>query len=267
MGVYWTLWGIGWVLVIITRIILIAVKRGNWDDEYIEDKSPWYQIITIILMCICISLVGGIVNALWIGVGISKDHSITTNVMGAIVIDLLPALLTYVVGFLVLGLYKENRFLVHIIFVVTFIVSIVLWAIPIGKYNYNIDYKEETSSSTSEYDLYYFCNIPVQQVSGNIDGSAFLGIGSVSGNISTSEELPYWYDNGSGEGVYNSVSADKSKIIFIEDGETPFIRIITHCKKEIKIDNNVGEESITDETKWKTYEFHLPKEVMQYNIG
>ncbi|MBQ8044486.1 MAG: hypothetical protein IJ272_10170 [Clostridia bacterium] len=265
MGIYWTLWGIGWLFVVVTRIVLVAVDRDC--DEYIAEKSVAYQVITITLMCICIALVGGIANALWIGVGISKDYSITTNVIGAIFIDLLPAVLTYVVGYFVLGLYKEDRFWVHTIFVVTFIVSIVLWAIPIGNYNYNIDYKEETSSSTEEYDLYYFCNIPVQQVSGNIDGSSFLGIGNVSGNISTSEELPYWYDNGSGEGLYDSVSADEAKIIFIQDGETPFVRIITYCKKEIEVDNNVGEESITEETYWKIYEFHLPREVMQYNIG
>lgn len=262
MGIYWTLWGIGWLLVIVTRIVLCAV------DDSIADKSVAYQITTITLMCLCISLVGGIANALWAGIFVQKDYDIVTNIIGVIFIDILPAALTYVVGYFVLGLYKEDRFWVHTIFVVTFIVSIVLWTIPIGNYNSNIEYKEETGiSSTQEYDLYYFCNIPVQQVSGSMSGSSFFGTGSISGSISTSEELPYWYDNGSGEGVYNSVSADASKIIFIEDGETPFIRIITHYQKMIKVDNNVGKESVNKENTWVTYEFHLPREVMQYNIG
>lgn len=270
MGIYWTLWGIGWLLVIITRLILISVKRGGWNDEYIEDKPLWYQIITITLMCICISLVGGIANGLWAGyfVGTTDGDSIGVDIIGAIIVDLLPAVLTYLVGYGVLGIYKENRFWVLTIFVVTFIASIVLWTIPISNYNSNIDYKEETGiSSTQEYDLYYFCNIPVQQVSGNMSGSSFLGNGSFSGNISTSEQLPYWYDDGSGNGLYDSASASASQIIFIEDGETPFIRIITHYQKQIEVDNNVGKESVNKENTWITYEFHLPKEVMQYNIG
>lgn len=270
MGIYWTLWVIGWLLVIVTRIILIAVKRGNWDDEYIEDKPIWYQVITIILMCLCIALVGGIANALFIGgmLGASIAEKWFEFILLGAFVGFLPALLTWGVGYFALGIYKESRDWVKGFLGIVFIISIIFWSIPITKYNRNIDYKEEIGiSTTQEYDLYYFCNIPVQQVSGSMSGSSFFGTGSASGKISTSEELPYWYDNGSGEGVYNSVSADESKIVFIEDGETPFIRIITYCKQEIKVDNNTGKSTITDETNWQIYEFHLPKEVMQYNIG
>jgi len=268
MGVYWLLWGIGWILVVITRCVLNTV-RSNY-NEHIADKSKVYQIVTISLMCLCIALVGGIANGLWMG-------SILGNVVGLNFGVILVALgffgsisscLTWFVGYLVLGVYKESRKWVIAIFVIVFIASIILWTIPITNYNQNIEYKEETGvSSTQEYNLYYFCNIPVQHVSGKVDGSSFFGTGSVAGKISTSEELPYWYDDGSGEALYASVSADDAKICFIQDGETPFVRIITHSKKEIKRDNNVGEETVTDETYWTTYEFHLPKEVMQYNIG
>lgn len=266
MWVYWSLFAAGWVLVVITRIILAAVDSES--GEEIQDKSVCYQIITITLMCICIVLVGGIANALWVGTFISKENSVGVNIGGAIFIDLLPAALTYLVGYFVLGLYKENRFWIHTIFVVTFVVSIVFWSIPIGNYNSNIEYKEETGiSTTQEYELYYFCNIPVQQVSGSVSGTTIFGTGGVSGSISTSEQLPYWYDDGSGKALYNSVSADNSEIVFIEDGENPFIRIVTHYKKEIKVDNNVGEQTVRKEDTWTTYEFYLPKQVMQYNIG
>lgn len=262
MGIYWTLFGIGCILVVITRIILVAV------DAEICYESVAYQIVTIPLMCACIALVGGTINGMWVSDFVDVNKSIWANIGIGFLVGILPAGLTYFLGFIILGLYKEDRTWVQAIFMATFIISIVLWTIPMANYANNIEYKEETGiSNTQEYDLYYFCNIPVQQVSGNISGSSFLGNGNVSGKISTSEQLPYWYDDGSGKGLYNSVAADKSQIIFIEDGEIPFIRIITHYKKEFRIDNNVGEQTVNKEDTWTTYEFHLPKQVMQYNIG
>ena len=75
---------------------------------------------------------------------------------------------------------------------ITFIILIIIWTILIAKYQENVETKENTSvSSTVDYEFYYFCNIPVQKVSGDIDGSSFLGSGSISGDISTSEYLSY----------------------------------------------------------------------------
>lgn len=272
MTIYWKLWWIGWIFVAITRLLLCFVKGEEFDeddrDEFVEDKPIAYRVVSIMLIFICITLVGGIANGLWLGNFLDKDLSFWSNLLIAIVGGVAPVLLTYLVGVYVLGLYKVRSAFTHIIFLVVLIVSVVLWSISITNYNQNVEHKETTRiSSTDEYDLYYFCNIPVQQITGNIDGSFVLGTGGVSGNISTSEELSYWYDDGTGNGLYDSVNVCDSKIIFIEQGETPFVRIITHCKKKMKMDNNVGKETVTKEEYWKTYEFHLPKEIMQYNIG
>jgi len=94
-----------------------------------------------------------------------------------------------------------------------------------------------------------------------------VGSGSVSGNIYTSDTLPYWYDDGNGDALYDSVNAYESKIDFIEDGETPFVRIVTYYAQEVKVNYNTGERTILSQDWWDFYEFHVPIEIMEYNIN
>lgn len=271
MNIYWILFGIGWALVLGTRFFMLPVVEH---EEHLDDKPTWLLFIFTVLMCICIVMVGGIANGLWIGSCMA--HAVAMNfwekMFAAGFIGFIPAGLTYAVGYAVLGLYHVKNKFIHTIFVVVFIASIVFWTIPITKYYQNFEVEKQTNvSSTVENDLYYFCNIPVQKISGSVEGSfnssIFGGSGKVSGEISTDDTLPYWYDSGNGDALFNSVNANDSKIVFTEEGETPFVRVITYCTKEVQINNNTGEQTILNENWWKVYEFHVPSEIMQYNIG
>lgn len=269
---FWILWGIGWLFVIGTRILLNIVNadyHGEYEYNYLDKKPRGVKSLIFALMGICIVLVGGIANGLWLGSLVKSEKGLWLNVGVALFFGAIPALLTYIVGFFVLGLYHIESELIHGVFIFIFITSIVCWTIPIMKYNENIHIKEQTSiSSTTEYDLYYFCNIPVQEVSGYVDGKpSIIGSGQITGEISTTDKLPYWYDNGNGEGLYNSVDANEAKIKFIEDGQKPYVKITTYYNQKVKVNDNNGKTSVLEEWWTTVYEFYLPKEVMQYNIG
>lgn len=107
--------------------------------------------------------------------------------------------------------------------------------------------EERTSiAGTMEYDLYSFCEVPTQKISGKIDGSYVKGTGSISGNIFTYDTLPYWYDDGTGNLCFNSATADNSKIVPIEDGDTPFVRVVTYYTQQVRIHKASGKEHISN---------------------
>ena len=126
----------------------------------------------------------------------------------------------------------------------------------------NVVVEERTSvAGTVEYDLYSFCDIPVQKISGNIEGSHVTGSGSISGNIFTYDTLSYWYDNGTGNLCFNSARADDSELVPIEEGETPFVRIVTYYTQQVRINKASGKEFVSNESWWDKYEFHIPIEI------
>lgn len=261
---FWVLWFIGIAITIGTRI---AINVLTGDDEfhnsyYIEARSKPTQVIMNILAIICIILVGGIANGKWLG-NFAGEERIWVYILAAII----PAFLTYTVGFMVLGLYHFSNTISQIIFIVVFIISIIGWTIPICNYNRNIETITETTiTSTQERKLLYFCNIPVQKISGEISGSSVLGTGGISGSISTSDELSYWYANESNEGKYGSVKASDSKILFISDEEKPYLEIISYSTYTKTINHNNGREDTRTDKEWKEYIFYLPEVIMQYSL-
>lgn len=267
---FWVLWFIGIVIVIGTRIAINKLSRNV--DVYNNNKIV--QIVINLLVIICIVLVGGIIVAKWIGNFANVDMfscSIAENVIGITIVGILTiigAAITYVVGFAILGLYHFDKRWLHICFVVVFVFSVIGWSIPICNYNRNIEKTTETIvEQKQERQLLYFCNIPVQEISGTISGSSFIGIGSVSGEITTTENLPYWYLNQNGEGIYDSVATTSSKIVFIEDNESPYVEVISYATQIITINNNNGTEKTATDKTWTEYVFYLPKAIMQYNLN
>lgn len=125
---------------------------------------------------------------------------------------------------------------------------------------------ETVISSTVDRELLYFCNIPVQEISGNISGSSIAGNGKISGNITTSNELSYWYKDKDGNGIYASASTKASKIVFLKEDASPFVRVITYKTQEIQTDKITGKQQVISENSYPKYEFHLPIEIMQYNL-
>ncbi len=219
-----------------------------------------------------IATIGGIVDAMWAAplwrnvmwedISTILDYFLLG--LGLIIIIGLPMALTYLVGFLVIGLTRYTKKYSHVIFFMTFIVSFFFWCNYINTYEAKIETTTELVETTQERELLMFYEIPVQQVSGSVSGSSFIGSGSVSGSIFTTDTVPYVYLNEAGNGKWDSAPAADSEIVFItEEGGAPKIVIVTYTEKTIRIDHNVEQKSVTDEKSWTKYYFYLPKSVIQ----
>lgn len=256
---FWYLWLIGWGLVIVTRIAInIFVKnRGLYKD------NKAVRVIINMLVSVCIIIVGGILVGEIIGSYGCEDKIGILDVGAMIIVGLVVAVITFIVGYFILGLKHLENDSADALFIVIFIISIIAWSITIWGYNQNIEKTTETNiQSQEERELIYFCNIPVQEISGGISGSRH----QFSGNISTDENLPYWYLNEKGQGVYDSASTEKSKLIFIEDGETPYVEVFHYCSKTFSVNNNNNSKEQVSSKEWNEYCFYVPKSIMEQEL-
>ena len=175
--------------------------------------------------------------------------------------------------------FCNNEALMKIIAFLVFFIGIISYVFLVSKFDAKweamIKAEEEYNSkivTTMENEviiseetrgpLTYFCNIPVQNVSGSVSGSSSLFGGSVNGSISTMDNLVYWYLKGE-EGVCDSAPAKSSKMIPLQEGEMPYLKIITYCNREKTVNGNTGEVSYRVTKEWTEYEFYLPKEVVE----
>lgn len=253
---FWIIWFVGVVLTIFTA--------GEIRDE--RSKIPEWGFL--ILVSLCIIIVGGIADAKWIGMLFTdvSDYGIGDILIGAIFIAF-PLFLTYIVGYAIVGLYRFEKQKHQIYFVILFLVSVIGWTIPIVHYNRNIDYIEQTVAvQTQERQLLYFCNVPVQNISGNISGQAIFGSGGVKGTISTTDVLSYWYADENGDAYYDSANAENTLITFIGDSETPYVEIINYQNQSTTVNHNNGREKMEVKGEWCQYHFYLPEEIMQYSL-
>lgn len=241
----WKIWLIGLAITIVTSIL-------------IHTKAKIHRFFVDILVVVDIAIVGGIAEG-W-AIGLADIY-------------LLPAFLIWLVGAPVLGIFGEDKFRPFeiVLFILAFIIASACWAKPFTNYFNNFENINETIVvDEKEQQLLYFCNIPVQQVSGSISGDVSGSIlwidGEISGSISTSEKLPYWYLNENGDGKYNSVPTNSSKIKFIGEGEKPRVEVITYREQTRRINHNNGEEITAIESEWKEYIFYLPEAIMQYPL-
>ncbi len=265
---FWYYWFVGIAITIITRIGINLlsydsdIRAYDHDHDY-EWKSNDVEFLMHIPVFICISLVGGIAVAKCLSTLGSNP-----NIWDYIFALVLGGIITYMVGWLILGLYHFERLVSQICFVVVFIISVLFWTISINNYNKNIETTTEiVTTSTEERELLYFNNIPVQNVSGHIEGSSTIFAGSVSGNIKTTDEIPYWYIDKEGNGKYDKAQATSSTLNIASENDSPYVKITSYSKQKKTIDHNTGEELVEVLTTWKEYIFYLPEEVMQYPIN
>lgn len=257
----WKIWLIGLAIAILTSVLIHKKVKIN-------------RILIDILVVVSIILVGGIAEG-WVSAFIKNGDfdSNAERITDTIIVIVLTSVLIWMVGAPILGIFKKKQFRIWEIlsFILVYIVASVCWAQLFINYQNNIEENNETIVvNEQENKLLYFCNIPVQQVSGSIYGDVSGTIlwvdGEISGSISTSEELPYWYLNGKGEGEYNSVPTNSSKIRFIEESEKPYVEVITYRKQTRTVNHNNGEETTVTESEWKEYIFYLPQAIMQYPL-
>lgn len=248
---YWKiLWGVGIVLFVIIGFII--------HESYICFYSNIIEVIMSVIAIVFIFIVGGITNGWFVQFGISKGSSAKELVIS----DIIIGFIIYVIIFCTLEFEYFDRKILHILFLVVFIISTAFWTPIIRDYYRNIEIITETTKNTEERQLLYFCNIPVQEVSGKISGSALY----INGEISTLDELPYWYINENNEGIFDSAPAKSSRIVFLTIAdEQPYVEIITYTTYTKKINHNNGKETKTG-IKDTVYVFHLPKEIMMYPL-
>lgn len=268
--IFWILWVIGIVITIITKCSIKKSLKpfneniGMWNEKTIyptvSQRGTKTKILLHLLVIVCIILVGGIAVAKFVGMFYEGTF------WGQILIGIIPAFLTYIVGNWILGLDDFDDARSQFCFVIVFIISILGWTILINNYNRNIeDVTEVIVEQTQERNLLYFCNVPVQEITGEVNGSSSILGGSVSGSIDTTHELTYWYANESGKGLFDTAPANSSEIEFLEEG-TPYVELLNYYQCKKLVDHNTGLESVYEENRWTQYVFHLPKTIMQYTL-
>lgn len=225
----------------------------------------------LVLITLSIIVVGGIIVGKFAGMFFDAPGNSKNTMVDYILIIILTMIgmyITYMIGYTVLSLEDFDKLWQQIYFVVIFIVSVIGWTVFISGYNKNVEVVEQNVvASTEDRNLVYFCNVPVQSISGEISGSSILGTGGVSGSITTSDELSYWYTNENGDAFYDSANAQSSKIVFIGDDEKPYISIIGYETHRTTVDHNVNKERVETTGSWTQYVFYLPESIMQYNLG
>lgn len=271
---FWVLWILSFILVICTRITINKFTKNKQRLELYKQNKKM-RIVLNFLISTCIIVTGGIIVAKWVAgnivCGVSSSNTLGGKIFDyilVIVFTLCGCALTYCLGYVILGLHRlEMKNAQEIICLVLFIVSIIGWTIPMVNYNRNIETKTETViEQREEREVIYFCNIPVQKISGSFSGSSILGSGSMSGAIDTTDNLPYWYVNENEEALFDSAPAKNAKIRSIKEDETPHVEIIHYATKTTTTNKNNGNKEVVTDKTWTQYIFYMPEEIMEFNL-
>lgn len=268
--IFWILWFVGIAITIITRLLINKAFTGSFAGDFsgaqfsLKDLKKGVKVLLHLLAIVCIVLVGGIAVALFI------NFMDRCGIVVQILTGIFSAFLTYVVGTGILGLYKFDDLRSEVCFVVVFIIAVLSWIPSINIYNRNVEtgITETVIEQTQQRDLLYFCNVPVQNVTGKISETYSILGGSVSGSVDTAHELTYWYASENEKALLDTAPANSSEIVFIKESEVPYVEIIRYYQCEKQIDHNIGGfEHIYEENRWTQYVFHLPESIMQYNLN
>lgn len=137
------------------------------------------------------------------------------------------------------------------------------------EYNKNIEVMEPSAGVawSHEYELLSFNNVPVQKISGELSGemnnNIFYGEGEISGSITTTDEIAYWFINKEGKGQYHTISPSDCYIVPVEDNITPYVKVLTYRETQKTIDHNIEEEKVEVLSEWREYEFYIPKSLIK----
>ena len=256
--------------------VTVVMSVINWfaiDEKTFKSKNinHWINIISLHLsVMFCIATVGGIIDAFWMAplwFGIKKAEFTGIEYIaltaGCVLFFILPALLTYIVGYWVMGLSNYTKKYSQVIFIVTFLVSIIFFCDYIGKYDTNVEITTETQPVTEERELIFFYEIPVQDISGELYGSYTRGNGEIAGEIFSKDTVTYLYFNEEGKGEWDFAPVENADITFITEQDKPKVVIVTNIDKEIRIDHNSGKTEVLGENSWCEYHFYLPQSLIR----
>lgn len=245
-------WGIGVAIAIITAVI-----KHIWPTTLKVILTALTMISTFFVACIPIGWIGGIIRATD-----KAEASIVTVIIMLLLIVMANLILYAIEGFSIRG------FAFWMVFNVVLIIGSTVWFFPSYRYNENIEEITEVVELESEKrNLIYFCNIPLQNISGSFDGSSVLGTGNISGNISTTSEISFWYENSENGALHDTAPTEDSKLVFVDDIEIPYINIVIYGKQITKTNHNNGNVSQKIENIDKTYVFYLPSTLKQFKLN
>ena len=146
----------------------------------------------------------------------------------------------------------------RVILRIAFVLSIIGWGVIFYIYDLNIEVVTETFTETEERELLSFNNVPIRDVS--------VHIGRFYGEITSSDEIPYWYlDDNTNEGLYDSAPPSDSRIKLIEDDETSYLEIVTSTTITTEYNNYNGTQRTLDEETSVEYKFYLPQSQFSNN--
>lgn len=229
-------------------------------------------VILHLLVMICIFTVWGFVDAkyltsVWKNFNLGENPGVITYLLVPIaflVVFVLPLIATYMAGYIFMGLVKFTKKYSHIIFLVTFLCSTTFWCVYECKYNANVQIVTEVTENTEERELILFYEIPVQKVFED-DASGYHEPFKVSGEMFTTDTVPYVYQNAEGKGVWDFAPAECSEIVFIQEDDIPKVVIVTVNEAIIEVDNNLGESTVIAEKTTAKYSFYLPESALKYS--
>jgi len=261
---YWILWIVGVICTIVSVILFrINIKR---DNELLDT-------IGVIFAEVGVALGFGIPAGAFIGslIGLKEIGFAVGFAVIIFVIELLLYLLLY--GLICLqnfdNIFSRISIIVLIIATIGFGIPKYMDGKQLLEYNKNIEVMAPSSGPawSHEYELLSFNNVPVQKISGELSGemssNIFYGEGEISGSITTTDEIAYWYINKDGKGQYHTISPSVCYIIPVEDNVTPYVKVVTYRETQKTIDHNIEEESVEVLSEWKVYEFYIPKSLIK----
>lgn len=252
--ILWGVWIIGFALAIWMAFAIRNPKTKLMANHF------------LIIATICIIIVGGIIVGKFAAMSLRPVDGYefhTGDYVFSIIFIIIGMVITYLVGYAIIGLYLFEKKWEQIYFVVVFIISVIGWSAFIFHCNNNVETIEQSIPTTTEnLTLVYFCNIPVQNIE---ESSSENGVDS-SETITVSENVSYWYLNGNGEAVFGTANAKSSKIVFIGNDEEPYVTITNYESQKITIDHNIVEKQVEVTGTWTQYVFYLPEAIKGYTL-
>lgn len=250
--IFWIIWICGLILTVMTFKISSRYRDKFGKNELLKENISKVQLLSILSMVMFDTLTP---------IGMAYMFLIrqyATSPTGVLVAFYSIIFITF--GIFVIVYHKLDFFyktISRVILKISFVISIVGWIGIFYIYDLDIEVVTETFTETEERELLSFNNIPIKDVSGHI--------GRFHGEITSTDEIPYWYLDDNNEGIYGSAPPSDSKIKLVEDDETSYLEIVTSTTVTTEYNNYNGTQRTLNEETSEEYKFYLPQSQFSNN--
>ena len=245
--IFWVIWICGLILTIITfKMSERYIIKSNIFTTVYSEVTPKIQALAIVSMIMYDSLIpSGMFYMTMI-----RGYIISWSIIIFFIIIILAIVMLTISFETKVDFF--NKKISKRVFRSSFFISIIGWLGIFHIYNLNIELVTETFTETEERELLSFNNVPIKDVSGHI--------GRFYGEITSTDEIPYWYlDGNTNEGLYDSALPSDSRIKLIGDDETSYLEIVTSTTVTTEYNNYNGTQRTLLEETSEEYKFYLPE--------